>query len=274
MKSPTVLVAIGHGLYEPWLNILYQGQEKTWLRNEPPVGVSTIHYHGTPVGKIGWKLDRLHEWLRWKNRWFATFLRLIDRIRGIPLLLFIPRITSSKELVTNLPALHIHFPDTYQNVRWKDLAILNYFINERKEDFILFTTTSSYIHYDHLLKSVSSFNAQNFYGGVVPYQGANFAAGNNRLISRSAAETLLRHRSYFDPGYIEDVAMGKAFERLKIKLVPLPSWNFTDIQGVRTLTKQNFLDHYHFRMKSGSSKNRLDVSIMLCLHDKIMDEFH
>jgi hypothetical protein len=176
--------------------------------------------------------------------------------------------------MTNHPALHIHFPDTYQNVRWKDLAILNYFINERKEDFILFTTTSSYIHYDHLLTSVSRLNAQNFYGGVVPYQGANFAAGNNRLISRSAAEKLLKHRSWFDPGYIEDVAMGKAFERLEIKLVPLPSWNFTDIQGVRGLTKQNFLDHYHFRMKSGSFKNRLDVSIMLCLHDKIMNEFH
>jgi len=268
-----VLVAIGHGLYEPWLSILYQGQEKTWLINEPPLGVSTIHYHGTPVGKIGWKLDRLHEWLRWKNRWFATFLRLVDRIRGIPFLLFIPRISISKELKTNLLALHIHFPDTYQNVRWKDLAILNYFVNERDEDFILFTTTSSYIHYDHLFKTVSSLDALNFYGGVIPYQGANFAAGNNRLISRSAAEILISHKTYFDPGYIEDVAMGKAFERLKIKLVPLPSWNFTDIQDVHTLSKETFLKNYHFRMKSGSFRNRLDVPIMLALHNKIVNEF-
>ena len=273
MESPTILVAIGHGLYEPWLNILYQGQEKTWLKNEPPVGVSTIHYHGTPVGKIGWKLDRLHEWLRWKNRWFATFLRFIDRIRGLPLLFFIPRVSTSKEANTKLLALHIHFPDTYQNVRWKDLAILNYFINERNEDFILFTTTSSYIHYDHLLERVLSSKAQNFYGGVVPYEGANFAAGNNRLISRSAAVKLLDHRGYFDPGYIEDVAMGKAFERLKIKLVALPSWNFSDIQGVETLTKDIFLNNYHFRMKSGSFRNRLDVPIMLSLHNKIVNEF-
>ncbi|CAN2231056.1 hypothetical protein [Candidatus Planktophila dulcis] len=273
MKNPTVLVAIGHGLYEPWLNILYEGQEKTWLHAEPPLGVSTIHYHGSPVGKIGWKLDRLHEWLRWKNRWFATFLRLIDRIRGVPLLLFIPRISTSKEIKSSHLALHIHFPDTYQNVRWKDLAILNYFINERSEDFILFTTTSSYIHYAHLIERVSGLDAQDFYGGVVPYEGAKFVAGNNRLISRSAVVKLLNHRSYFDPGYIEDVAMGKAFERLKIKLDSLPSWNFTDIQGVETLTEEIFLKNYHFRMKSGSFGNRLDVPIMLSLHNKIVNEF-
>ena len=175
--------------------------------------------------------------------------------------------------MTNLPAFHIHFPDTYQNVRWKDLAILNYFIHERNEDFILFTTTSSYIYFDHLLERVSRLDAQNFYGGVVPYEGANFAAGNNRLISRSAAVKLLNHRSYFDPGYIEDVAMGKAFERLKIKLVSLPSWNINDVQGVETLTKEIFLNNYHFRMKSGSFRNRLDVPIMISLHNKIVNEF-
>lgn len=273
MKNPTVLVAIGHGLYKPWLSILHEGQEKTWLLTKPPTGVSTLHYHGTPVGRIGWKLDRFHEWLRWKNRWCAMFLRLVDRMRGIPLLLYIPRVTTSEKLLTNHLALHVHFADTYQNVRWKDLAILNYFVNKRTEDFILFTTTSSYIHYDHLLARVSNLDDKNFYGGFVPYEDANFAAGNNRLISRSAAKMLLNQRGYFDPGYIEDVAMGKAFERLKIKLVPLPSWNFTDIQGVQSLTKEIFLENYHFRMKSGSFGNRLDVSIMLSLHNKITNEF-
>jgi hypothetical protein len=273
MKNPTVLVAIGHGLYEPWLSILHQGQEKTWLLNEPPTGISTIHYHGTPVGKIGWKIDRLHEWLRWKNRWSSTFLKWIDRIKGLPMLFFVPSVSVSKELRTSILALHVHFPDTYQNVRWKDLAVLEYFIKERDEDFILFTTTSSYIQFDHLLNAVSSINTEFFYGGVVPYQGANFAAGNNRLISRRAVERLMSHKSYFDPGYIEDVAMGKAFERLKIKLVPLPSLNINDVQAANTLSKENFLKNYHFRMKTGSLENRLDVPIMLALHKRITTDF-
>lgn len=273
MKNPTILVAIGHGLYEPWLSILHEGQEKTWLLQKPPEGVSTIHYHGTPVGKIGWKLDRLHEWLRWKNRWFATLLRLIDRIRAIPFLFFIPRISVSTILKTSLPALHIHFPDTYQNVRWKDLAILNYFVQERQEDFILFTTTSSYIHYKHLIDRVSDLSNQDFYGGVVPYQGANFAAGNNRLISRTAAKKLVRNKIYFDPGYIEDVAMGRCFSQLGVELVPLPSYNFTDTTGVETLTHEDFLNNYHFRMRSGSFKKRQDVSIMHSLHNRIQNEF-
>jgi len=273
MKNPTVLVAIGHGLYEPWLSILHQGQEKTWLTQKPPTGISTIHFHGTPVGKIGWKLDRLHEWIRWKNRWFAAFLRLIDRVRGIPILLFIPRVSPSTKLRTDLLALHIHFPDTYQNVRWKDVAILNYFVKEREEDFILFTTTSSYIHYKHLLTTISELRNQDFYGGVVPYEGANFAAGNNRLISRGAAEKFLSHKIFFDPGYIEDVAMGKVFSKLGIGLVPLPSCNFSSIDGVESLTQEVFSSNYHFRMKSGSFKNRQDVFIMRSLHDRIQNEF-
>jgi len=273
MKSSTVLVAISHGLYEPWLDILNEGQEKTWLSVEPPQGVSTLHYHGSPVGNWGWKLDRIHEWLRWKNRWTATLLRFIDRLRGASLLLYIPKISDSKQLNTRHLALHVHFPDTYQNVRWKVLALLNYFINVRDEDFILLTTTSSYIHYGHLLEKLSNLDNYDFYGGVVAYSGANFAAGNNRLISRSAVEKLLKHRILLDPGYIEDLALGEAFSKLGIKLVPLPSYNFSNILGVQALTKGDFLSHYHFRMKSGSFKNRSDVAIMHALHNRIQNEF-
>jgi hypothetical protein len=34
MKGSTILYALSHGLYEPWLSILKEGQEKTWLIEE------------------------------------------------------------------------------------------------------------------------------------------------------------------------------------------------------------------------------------------------
>jgi hypothetical protein len=32
MNKPKILIAVGHGLYEPWIDILHEEQRKTWLR--------------------------------------------------------------------------------------------------------------------------------------------------------------------------------------------------------------------------------------------------
>lgn len=47
-EDSKVLCAISHGLYEPWLQILREGQQKTWLDQEFPDGFNLIHFHGTP----------------------------------------------------------------------------------------------------------------------------------------------------------------------------------------------------------------------------------
>lgn len=273
MKNPNVLIAIGHGLYKPWLNILHDGQEKTWLLDAETPGVSIIHFHGSPVGTLGWKFDRIHEWIRWHNRWFSLFLRWMDRFRSIPFLLYIPKISKSKLLHARHPSLHIHFPDTYQNVRWKDLAVLNYFVKERTEDFIFFTTTSSYVVSKHLLKVIKEIKTDDFYGGVIPYSGATFAAGNNRILSRSVAVKVLENKILFDPGYIEDVAMGRALSKLKIELIALPSINLNTIEDVKSLNASDYDQNYHFRVKSGTFKKRGDVSIMNALHQRFVNEF-
>jgi len=66
MKS--LLCAVGHGLYTPWLDILKNGQEKTWLKDPIPSNLELIHFHGTPVGKTLQAWDKAHEKLRWSNR--------------------------------------------------------------------------------------------------------------------------------------------------------------------------------------------------------------
>ena len=101
----------------------------------------------------------------------------------------------------------------------------------------------------------------------------HFQQGAFRLYSRDVIEYIVRNRKSYNHSAPEDVAMGRGFSKLGIELVPLPSYNFTDIEGVESLTTEDFLNNYHFRMKSGSFKKRQDVSIMHSLHDRIQNEF-
>lgn len=272
MENPKVLVAIFHGLYEPWLSILHQGQAKTWIQLSRPPEIQVVNFHSTKLGVIGWKLDRLHEYLRWKNKWFAYVLQIFDRIMGLPFVFFVPSYSKSSKLVTTDPAVHIHFPDSYQFMRWKDLSVLNYFVRETKADFIFMSTTSSYLLPQRLFEVIRSLPRERVYAGVNPYEGANFAAGNNRLISRDVAELILKKRYKFNPGIIEDRAMGEMLTRLEIEFRPLPSLHLTSENQLDEISNSELLKHFHVRVKSGLFKKRNDVRLMHAVHRRVLEE--
>lgn len=274
MHNPKVLVALFHGLYEPWLSILNQGQAKTWLELERPSELEVVHFHATKLGSLGWKIDRLHEFLRWKNKWFAYALQIFDRIVGFPLLLFVPSYSRSRKLGTTDLAVHIHFPDSYQFMRWKDLAVLKYFVTETTAEFIFMSTTSSYLLPHKLIEVIQTFPMNKVYAGVNPYDGADFAAGNNRLISRDVAELILKNRRKFDPGVIEDRAMGEMLSRMNINFKPLPSLHLKSEAELSGTSNCELLSHFHIRVKSGFFHKRNDVSLMRAVHRRILEELN
>jgi hypothetical protein len=272
MNNPKVLVALFHGLYEPWLSILNQGQAKTWLDLDRPSEIQVVHFHSTKLGALGWKFDRLHEFLRWKNKWFAYVLQIFDRLVGFPLMFYVPSYSRSEKLDTTDLAVHIHFPDSYQFMRWKDLSVLKYFVTETNADFIFMSTTSSYLLPHKLLEVIQAFPMNKVYAGVDPYNGANFAAGNNRLISRDVANLILKHRIRFDPGVIEDRAMGEMLTRMKIEFKPLPSLHVTSEDELDGTPNSKLMSHFHIRVKSGAFHKRNDVSLMRAVHRRVLGE--
>jgi len=272
MENPKILVALFHGLYEPWLNILHQGQAKTWIQLSRPSEIQVVNFHSTKLNALGWRFDRLHEYLRWKNRWYAYVLRIFDRLIGFPMIFYTPTYSKSDKLTTNDLAVHVHFPDSYQFMRWKDLSVLKYFLTETSADFIFMSTTSSYLLPQKLLEVVRSLPREGIYAGVNPYEGANFAAGNNRLISRDVAELILKQRYRFDPGIIEDRAMGEMLKRMKIEFHPLPSLHLTSENQLNQISNTELLSHFHVRVKSGLFQKRNDVSLMHAVHRRILEE--
>ena len=271
MTEKTVLVSVGHALQEPWTTIFRLGSEKTWLTSAIPCEFELVHFHGLPLKSFGSFWDRIHEHLRWRNRWYARALAWIDTLAGYPILLFIPKIRISGRLHSSFPVFEVCFPDSYQFLRWKDLAVLKYFLEQTNCQYIYMITNNSYLNFSNLKKLVSDAPQTAFYGGTKAYDGAEFAAGNSRLISRDVARLIVKNKGKFSLGLIEDAAMGKLVKSLNVIFTPLPSLIVDSVEDLAQLSDLELKKHFHFRVKSGSMTSRNDVQIMTRLHERLIN---
>lgn len=264
MKSPKILLLVGHGLYQPWIDILHEGQRKTWLNWTLPEGMQVIHSHGTPVKKFGQLIDKFHEKCRWTNRWTALGLEYLDRGLAFPFKNFIPRVSNSELLVIEQESIHVHIPDTYFTQAWQNLAIFNHFLNKTDADFLFSTTTSSLIKPKSLQLAVKKFDLSlPVYAGVIPYEGARFAAGNNRLLSRKAIELIMKNRNQLNFGKIEDLGIGNLLSTLGVPLVGMPSLHISSFSELDDAERSGRIEsNFHIRVKSGPLQKRNDVALM------------
>jgi hypothetical protein len=265
---PSVLCAISHGLYVPWLEILKEGQSKTWLAQPTPDNVEIIHYHGTPLNSIIYPLDKIHERIRWSNRYMYRLLKVFDNLLLGPWMNYLPTSEKSSLLNSKQEVLHIRFPDTYVTYRWKLLGLMNFFLNNTNHDYLFTTTTASYINLKALSRRILEFQPGDLYFGALPYEGADFVSGSNRIFSRETVEKLLRAKSLWKPGIIEDLAVGQLLLKLGIQPTFIPIINISCLQELESFEDETFHNNYHFRLKSGPNSKREDVKIMKSFHSK------
>ena len=217
-KDIKVLCAISHGYYKPWIEIATEGQSKTWLADELPQGFEVLHYHGSPLSSFGQKLDRLHERVRWTNRYIGYILKTFDALVAFPFLWWEPKVSSSALLPMKHPSIHIHSPDSYLTFRWKSRAMMKYALENYDFDFLFMTTTSSYIRPAKLLSIASEFPLSKFYAGAKAYEGATFAAGSNRFLSRDLVEYIVTNKTSYLPHLIEDVSLARSLTKVSTPL--------------------------------------------------------
>jgi hypothetical protein len=270
MAKKTVLIYVSHALQEPWTTIFRLGSEKTWLTSAIPSEFELVHFHGSPLKTFGLFWDRIHEHLRWRNRWCARALSWMDTLIGYPILHFIPKIRVSGRLHSSFPVFEVCFPDSYQFLRWKDLAVLNYFLEQTSCDYLYMTTNNSYLNFNNLKKLMSDTPQTKFYGGAKAYDGAEFAAGNSRLISRDVVELIVKNKGKFSLHLIEDLAIGELVKSLNLVFTPLPSLIVDNVESLAKLSDHELKEHFHFRVKSGSMTSRNDVQIMSRLHERLV----
>jgi len=123
-----IAVAVVHALQEPWIEIFENGSMQTWLKDEVPSDMDIFHFHGSPLRAFGKQYDRIHEKLRWFNRYIAVIPKVLDFLVGVLFIFFIPGVSSSNQIMKLDNVYHIHVVDSYQFLRWKDLAIFKYLL--------------------------------------------------------------------------------------------------------------------------------------------------
>ena len=107
------------------------------------------------------------------------------------------------------------------------------------------------------------------YVGAEPYSGAGFVSGSNRIFSRNIALQVLENRIRWRAGIIEDVAVSNLLRGLGNQILLYPILNISSVKELDSLKDDKLSISYHFRLKSGSPKNRKDVEIMRKLHRRI-----
>lgn len=256
-----VLILIKHGLYEPFITLASEGQGETFLKLDHGKDIRVIHYYGIPTGKAIQKLGGFHENIRWKNRYTNFLLRLFDYTILSAFLYWIPKVKPSECL--NLPddEFECGVVDTLPTLRWKQLAIYKHVLENYNFDYVYDTNESSYLDYKNLLQVLDRFNKSPLYAGNIP--AGNFISGANRFFNRSSLEILVRKRLFWNPAYLEDVAIGRVMSKFQVNPYVTDSITIAHPDALENVSDSEILGHYHFRVKCIENGVRKDHITML-----------
>ena len=271
------MIVIGQVLADPWLSISLRGQFPTWLPRAEELGLQVRHSHGRRPRKVLEALDRSHEWMRWHGVGRGLIPRF-DTWVGRRFLNHIPSVHVSHFAETQGVAWSQDLRDVYAFQRWKVLGSLSQALRE-DFDLVYFTTASSYIRPSELLRVMESLPQTGLYAGtphVDARTGIRFASGANRILSRDVAETVVRDRLHYRNDVMEDVGLGELISEMGVELVDLPSVNVDSLEVLEELSDREIDRNFHFRMTSGSRKDRRDVELMHALHMRVsaIDDCH
>jgi hypothetical protein len=272
-QAKKILCAVSHANQDPWIDIWKHGQTLTWQKWKDTENFTIINFFGRKPSLFTRTFDRIHEKIRWSNKYFAKSLMLIENALLWPLIFLEPKLQRDFEFIGEHLTYKVDFIDSFLTYRWKILSLIQYFLEETEYDFLYVTSSSSYIRPKVLLRFSSTLPDSGIYLGPLPYEGADFISGSSRLISRDVAQLLWDHRRKFRFALIEDKAMANLLLRLDVHPRFLGLVNLTSVEEAEALQVEEFQGIYHFRLKSLVNGARIDVDVMKALHSKFKDEF-
>jgi hypothetical protein len=195
-------------------------------------------------------------------------------ILEIAILQFVNRRQASTKLVISkygFNALEVEMLDLNTQMNRKSLAVIKY-ASKLKIDFIVFTTSSSYINLNNLEKCLMTLPRENLAAGrILEQSGEIFPSGSFRIFTPDlllAAFSNLKFYKYWLP---EDLALGKLLKPESPNFVQVPSIDIDSWSSIENLTQKELDQVVHYRLKSGTFLQRNDTALMFDLHKRIND---
>ena len=269
-----MLIAVVHSLQEPWLSITKLGQFRTWLTRIDSERFTLVHFFATPPNKFTNRLDKFNEDLRWRKGGIVSRIRNhIAHVLLLPWIYWIPKYSPDKiEGIFPPPAaIRVNLLDMYATTRWKRLAIMKYFLEETSHEYLVMTTSSSYLRPELLLAKIEKItNPKVYAGSLIPLsEKSYFCSGAQTVLNRAAASEILRNRSKIPVELLDDLGLGVACERLGIETNEIGTININSLDSLRKIQSSTLKENQHFRLKSEKDGMRMDVDIFLELDRRI-----
>jgi hypothetical protein len=264
MGEPTFKIIVAHALISPWKEILEEGQLRTWA---PASQSDVLHVYGKPLSSFLQKIDSKYWNLKW-SKIFGKPLLIFEFLFFRGLKYYKPNIEFATKSYT-LNDRVILMPDSYLFSIPKTLAFHRMAAN-LNADYIIFTTSSSYINISKLKEALRNAPREKFVGGrIVNSKEKQFISGSFRVYSKDVISFMKDDVRKFRWWLAEDLAIGIYLTQNGYDLTDLPSLDLDSIDAVNNVSHEALEKTLHFRLKSGVGKLRNDVSIMHQLHTRI-----
>lgn len=268
-----ILILDIHGPYEPWLQILRNGQLNTWAVNTNNSRV--VHISGRPVPLRFHKIGEIVYSLKWSaNNLIGKLALLQDFLIKIFLRSWLPAVVQhNKFLMPAEDSWQVKMPDFANLMGHKVLASLNHSLSQ-EYDYLVTTITSAYIHLPRLEAFLENQPRNGFLGGrIAELSGFRFQQGSFRVYSRDVVEWIVSNRSNYRHWLPEDVAMGRLVAKLKSELVEIPDSTAYSLSELSLIPEKELRKVIHVRCKGSrvqSQELRNDVEIQLNLHEILL----
>jgi hypothetical protein len=269
-----IMVVILHSEQYPWSSIIREGQFKTWVKCIDDKFFEVFYCFGKPPGNLIRILDKSNELFRWKlGAVFSSTRNFLNKIAATPFQNFIPQI--KEEVFMGAPKgvkrLNIKIPDMYLTGRWRQLAVMQYFLNKKNFEYLLFVTSATYLNTERLRKVILALNNEYVYAGPVfgnPTEN-QFVSGAHMLFNKNSVEILLRNRKYIPVELLNDLGLGVAFAKMGICPQNLGTLNLSNSNQLKVINQEELETYHHFRLKSFMNGKRNDVKLFHELHKRL-----
>ena len=264
-----ILIVVVHGLYSPWREIFLNGQVPTWLIGKNRVQI--VHGYGVPVRKLFHRIDHFLYSIRLnKNRFIANGFVHFERIwkRFLPLSSWTPKVINLEPLNSGQAGWQVQMPDLSILQAHKTLSLIERSLRENF-DFLVMTTSSSYINIELLESSLEKCTTEEFVGGrFVAIPNSSFPSGSFRVFSKDVAREIVANRKKCCHWIPEDVAIGRLYDRSVKNFAELQSRDLSTLQQLSELSESDLDNTIHFRCKAGPHGKRADIPVMISLHER------
>jgi hypothetical protein len=261
-----IQVGVMHTTREPWLSIAKFGQLLSWEtqgRND----FSVIYFYAK-ASRIASFLDKLIEKFRWgKNRYHSYAISYFLMAFFYPLRSYIPTADFKEEADSGIAAraLKVNIPELTCTMRWKKIAFLQYFLEETSSEYTIIINSSSILNVKLIKQSLEQISrtVDHIYAGPIgTAHDCNFVSGAFTVLNRNSVKLLLDNLDVIPVHVMDDVCFGTAFKKLGINLINIDSLSIDSLQQLENTDAVNLSEYGHFRVKSGTLKNRNDIIIM------------